>query len=61
MSLATVPLKQHYKLPDGQRKELSRRLLGIFSNVPKDVEETGNSKPLPDPEKSKPVADWWSK
>lgn len=61
MSLATVPLNEHYKLPEAQRKELSRRLLGIFSNAPKETEVTGNSKPLPDPEKSKPVPQWWSK
>jgi hypothetical protein len=61
MSLATIQLNAHYTLPDAQRKELSRRLLKIFSNAPKETEVTGNSKPLPDKEKSKPVPDWWQK
>jgi hypothetical protein len=59
MSPATVPTNQHFKLAEAQRKELSRRIGIVFSDAPKEVEATGNSKPLASAEKSQPVADWW--
>jgi hypothetical protein len=55
-----VLLNAHYNLPAAQRADLSRRLKDIFSR-PSSVkpEATGNSGCVLDPEKSKPVPDWW--
>jgi len=51
----TLSTRQHYRLPNEQRKDLMRRLKFIFANSPKQT-----SRLLTNPEKSKPVADWWN-